>query len=560
MRKLMILGSLILAQISFANYEPDWSNSVEIKPGTNRENIYNLTEDEFHEITQEGLKHALVYPVTISGLFVPYEPMVNFFKEKDNSLMKMILAKIGEKTTGIDSVEGLYKWLGLNKYNDEDSIGIYRIPYPDGFKPDYYMGASIIDTKWGKGLTFSCATCHSANLFGTSVMGLTNKTVKANRLFEMAKKFVPFVPAKSFQKLTGATDQEVEMLMRTKKNLGAVGVVKPQVLGLDTSLPQVALSLARRGKDEYATKSKFYEAFPRRNALSHEVADSKPAVWWNLKYKTRWLSDGSIVAGNPIFTNFLWNELGRGTDLKELEEWMRNSKDTVRELTAAAFSTKPPRWTDFFPENSIDIAAAKRGEGIFKNRCQKCHGQYSKGWSSPNADSMNKLDLIKTVNVKYHKKTPVKNVGTDPGRFEGTKAFAKALNDLQISKWMKTVVKPQKGYVPPPLDGIWSRWPYLHNNSIPTLCDLMTHPSKRTKTFYQIPAESKTEDFDSECVGFPVGNKVPKKRRTKEAFFNTAKKGLRNTGHFRRIFTDKQGNEILTSKNKKDLIMFLKTL
>ncbi|EQC50856.1 hypothetical protein M901_1841 [Bacteriovorax sp. DB6_IX] len=59
---------------------------------------------------------------------------------------------------------------------------------------------------------------------------------------------------------------------------------------------------------------------------------------------------------------------------------------------------------------------------------------------------------------------------------------------------------------------------------------------------------------------FPVGNKVPKKRRLKEAFFNTSKKGLRNTGHYRRIFTDKNGNELLTKENKKDLIMFLKTL
>jgi mono/diheme cytochrome c family protein len=552
--------ALVFSQLTMAAIEPDWSRHVEIKPGTNRENIYNLSEDEFNEITQEGYKHALVYPVNVSGLFIPYEPMVNFFKEKDNSLMKMILAKIGERTTGIDSVEGLYQWLGLNQYNDEDAVGIYRIPYPEGYKPDYYMGASIVDTKWGKGLTFSCATCHSANLFGTSVMGLTNKTVKANRLFEMAKQFMPFVPPKTFQKITGATDQEVGMLKRTKRNLGAVGVVRPQVLGLDTSLPQVALSLARRKKDPYATKSKLTEAFPRRNILSHEVADSKPAVWWNLKYKTRWLSDGSIVAGNPIFTNFLWNELGRGTDLKELEQWMKDNQKAIHELTAAAFSTKAPLWTDFFPMDSIDVASAKRGESVFKNRCQKCHGTYTKGWSEPNASELSKAELIKTVNVKYHKKTPVKDVGTDPGRYLGTKAFAGALNELQISKWMKTVVEPQKGYVPPPLVGIWSRYPYMHNNAIPTLCDLMKHPSKRTKTFYQIPAESKTEDFDSECVGFPVGNKVPKKRRIKEAFFNTAKKGLRNTGHYRRIFTDKAGNEILTPANKKDLIMFLKTL
>lgn len=553
------LLSVVICFSSFA-YEPDWSRDVKIEEGTNRENLYQLDKDEFEQTTHDGIRHALVWPVDVTGLYIPYEAFNNVFELSDNKFINFVIKTLGKTEYEVDSIEAFYKWLGLNPFNDESATGIYRIPYPDGQKPDYYMGASIVETKWGKGLTFSCATCHSANLFGTTVIGLTNKAVKANELFVSAKKLAPLIPNKLFKKVSHATDGEVEMFRRTKKNLGAVGVTSPMVLGLDTSLPQVALSLSRRNKDEYATKSKLLQVFPRFNPLERDVADSKPAVWWNLKYKTKWLSDGSIVAGNPIFTNFLWNELGRGTDLHELEEWLKNNPEKIKGLTAAAFATKPPPISDFFDVKRIDLESAKRGENVFKDRCQKCHGEYQKNWSRPFSALMSMTEKIKTHKVIYHDVTPVKDVGTDPLRYEGMKYFAEDLNNLKISKWMKTVVEPQKGYVPPPLDGIWARYPYMHNNAIPNLCELMTSPQDRVKEFYQIPAEDSQLDFDFDCNGFPVGDNIPEERRIPEAHFDTTKRGLSNSGHYFRIFTDKQGNELLSAGDKEDLRMFLKTL
>ena len=49
----------------------------------------------------------------------------------------------------------------------------------------------------------------------------------------------------------------------------------------------------------------------------------------------RWLLDGSVVSGNPVYTNLIWNEIGRGTDLKELEAWLDKNQKTVDEITAA---------------------------------------------------------------------------------------------------------------------------------------------------------------------------------------------------------------------------------
>ena len=158
-------------------------------------------------------------------------------------------------------------------------------------------------------------------------------------------------------------------------------------------------------------------------------------------------------------------------------------------------------------------------------------------------------EQIKTVRVTYHDKTPVKNVGTDPQRWQGTEAFADALNNLKISKWMKTVVEPQEGYVPPPLEGIWARYPYFHNNAVPNLCALFTPPSKRRKTFIQGYSDDPETDYTQECVGYPIGKDIPKEwHEEKDAFFDTRRHGLSNSGDYKCGSMTKEMRSILGKK------------
>lgn len=561
MMKLFTIFAVWLFALTSLHASPSWDRGTKIPEGTDRANIFDLNQEDFKRQQQAGFIHALRYPVEVSGLFIPYEPLVRFLEADESNPLRRLIANISRSRVGFGNLQEMYDWIGLNPYNDEHATGIYQIPYPDGVRPHYPMGASLVQTQHGLGLSFSCATCHSANLFGTSVMGLTNKRVRANEFFHTAKKYVPMVPSKLFQEATGATDQERQMFRRTKYNLGAVGVKSPEALGLDTSLGQVALSLARRLNDEFATKSPLREQFPRYNPLvGDHIADSKPMVWWNLKYKNRWLADGSIVSGNPILTNFLWNEIGRGTDLEELEGWFERNEQTIQELTVAAFSTRPPPYTDFFGVRAINIEKAKRGQKHFQESCQSCHGDYQKAWDSEDAWSLSDEELVRTTRLIYHEETPVKDVGTDPGRYQGTKYFASRLNELRISKWMKTVVEPQVGYVPPPLDGIWARYPYFHNNSIPNLCALMTPPAKRPKTFWTGPAVDKERDFDQECIGYPVGNAIPAQwKKDKDAFFDTQRVGMSNQGHYK-MFLHEDGSEKYDAQQKSELREFLKTL
>lgn len=545
---------------SNADLHADWTREARIDEGTNRENIFNLSELELAQIKEKGYNHAGNYPVSVTGLLIPYRPLLNFLESNPSNPLRKLFYELGRDLSGYRSEKALFEWLGLFENNTQNETGIYKIPYPNGKKDNFYLGAGLVDVNGVKGLTFSCYTCHSNFLFGKIVVGLTNKRPRANEFFHMARGFVPYIPNAIFQLGSEATKAETAMFDRTKKNLVSVGITMPQVLGLDTSLSQIALSLNLRNPDAYATKSKYYEKHPRPNELSRKIVDSKPMPWWNVKYKTRWLSDGSIVQGNPIYTNFLWNEIGRGTDLIELEKWMKNNQDKINELTAAVFATNAPLWTDFFGMKKIDLEKAKRGESIFEVNCSSCHGSYEKAWNSPDEAQLSDIDKIKTTKVVYHEKTPVKDVGTDPARYEGMKYFAEDLNRLAISKTMKTVVVPQKGYVPPPLVGIWSRYPYMHNNSIPNLCALVTPPELRPKTFIQGPSVNANTEFDFDCVGYPVGEKIPAHwKKDQQAFYDTRKPGLSNQGHYK-MFLNADGSELLSKEEKRDLIEFLKTL
>ncbi len=531
----------------------DWSLGATLPEEGHRTNIFGLPEDALDEVVQAGLGHTSVWPIDVSGVLLPYEPLAAFLSDGDGDPEKEAISNLARTALGFGTMDEMYAWLGLASFSDE-------LPMPEGGVSPHAVGAGVIDTQWGRSMSFSCGTCHTAELFGKTVVGLTNRRARANEFFELAKGFFPTLDPALFERLAEPTASELEMFIRTQHNLTAIGSKPPEVRGLDTSLAQVATSLARREEDAYATRNAALEANPRPNALETFVADSKPAVWWTMKYKTRWLADGSIVSGNPVFTNFLWNELGRGTDLEELEVWMQENRKVADEITVAVFATQPPRWVDWFGASSLDEAAAKRGHVVFEQHCASCHGSYDKGWDAPDADARSPEERLATVALHYTPQTQVVDVGTDLQRAQGMDHFAGDLNRLAISEWMGAVVEPVRGYVPPPLDGIWARFPYLHNHSVPTLCDLLTVPAERTAVFWMGPSEDPSTDFDADCVGYPTADAVPDAwKEAPDARFDTTREGLSNAGHDE-MLTDASGAEVLSADDKSDLIAFLKTL
>ena len=118
---------------------------------------------------------------------------------------------------------------------------------------------------------------------------------------------------------------------------------------------------------------------------------------------------------------------------------------------------------------------------------------------------------------------------------------------------------PKPATSPPPLDAIWARYPYLHNNSIPTLCALLT-PESRPLTFRQGPSEDPDTDFDPTCVGYPTGDAIPPEwEAIEDSLIDTTRPGLSNQGHTL-MLDGTDGTPPITPDERADLIEFLKTL
>jgi hypothetical protein len=531
----------------------DWSEGHALPAGTHRGDLYGYDDPALlAEVHAEGIGHAMIWPIEVTGLLIPMRPIDTFLGDADNAG----LANLAELALGFGSMEAFYDWLGLARFPGDEAQGIYNIPRPPGMAPGDPLGAGSLQTPWGEGLSMSCATCHAGSLFGRTVMGLSNRRVRANALFVLASELASGFPPELFRSVFEATEAETAMYARNFEALSAIDAKAPEVLGLDTAVAQVGLALAHRQPDPDGTPHEVPHLDPALAHLTTLVADVKPAVWWNLRYKTRWSSDGNLAAGNPMIYSLLANELGRGTDLVALRRWLADNQRTIDVFTAAMFATEPPRWTDFFGTEGLDEEQARRGQALYEARCASCHGSYVKGWES---DGGTAIERFASVSLDYPSPTPVIDVGTDPNRREAAIPLAERLNGLAIVQDAGSVFREVEGYVPPPLDGLWARYPYLHNNSVPTLCDLLSPPEERTGRFWQGPAEDPATDFDAVCVGYPTGEAVPEGWKEEEALMDTTIPGLTNVGHDQ-MLRDAEGRWVLTDQDRDDLVMFLKTL
>lgn len=197
----------------------------------------------------------------------------------------------------------------------------------------------------------------------------------------------------------------------------------------------------------------------------------------------------------------------------------------VKEIT-------PPPW----PFGG-DLALKGAGEKVYADHCGRCH--------TPNADgTMPKLD-------------PAENVDTDRRRITSfeqerygrpliallrdqlvavERASAKEQDRDKNPQWVTT-----GHYGARTLHGVWATSPYLHNNSVPTLADLLTPPDGRPKRFV-----ADYSHYDTERVGIATSGKAD----IDSPEFDTSRPGNGNGGHL--YGTD------LNPEEKRSLLVFLK--
>lgn len=254
--------------------------------------------------------------------------------------------------------------------------------------------------------------------------------------------------------------------------------------------------------------------------ISEEVIPTDVPAWWLLKKKNGMFYTGF---GRGDFPRFLMaSNLLTVTDTSEAAEVLTHFYDVL----AFLYSIEPPAYP-----KPVDAALALKGKRLFGINCSKCHGTYGEIETYPNL-------LVPSHIIK-----------TDSALIESNFSSPPFLEWFKKS-WLRTgdrkaEIVPFKGYIAPPLDGVWVTAPYLHNASVPNLETLLN--SKARPTFWARDFENPTYDYEKVGWVYTTSDK-----QTNRSTYNTTLKGYGNYGH---NFGDK-----LSDDERKAVIEYLKTL
>jgi mono/diheme cytochrome c family protein len=327
------------------------------------------------------------------------------------------------------------------------------------------------------GWSANCLACHGGKVAGKAMPGLPNSHFAMQTLFD------DVATVKLFMGKIGKR----EVLGSFFPLGGSNGTTNAVMFGVAVT--------SVRDRD-----LNFDDTRPIPKFLHH---DMDPPPWWHLK-KKKWLyADGTIENDHRALMTFLLSS--KGNTGKIVRDW----EDDFRAMYDWMLTIEPPKYP-----YSIDKTLAAQGQAAFNDHCAQCHGTYGAGGKYPN------------------KIVPHSEVGTDRARLD---ALSEEHLKWYEASWLsdygrKKVNASVRGYVAPPLDGIWASAPYFHNGSAPTLWHVL-HPDERPIVW------QRTEDgYDQKRVGLevmtydrlPDSAHLPAERRQ---YFNTREFGKSAAGH-----------------------------
>lgn len=395
----------------------------------------------------------------------------------------------------------------VNSSNSPDDLG--RAGDNKGIPYNF----SVIAASNGvKVVALNCLSCHADKINGQLIVGLGNHS--SDNTVDQTNQLNLLDPAVQFR-YGGKSSKEWVAYEPFSRGFRAIGPsIITNVRGANPADKIFAALSGHRDKNtlQWITQ-------PTYNIPKETVPTDVPA-WWLLKKK------------NALY----YNGIGKGDFARLI---MASALLTMKDSAEArVIDSKFPNVLAYLKSIqapkypfTIDQTLAQTGKGVFEINCQKCHGSYGTNASYPNL----LIDL--------------RTVGTDP-----------ALSDLYFSNpqyhtwfnesWFNkppfaAQLLPNKGYVAPPLDGIWATAPYLHNGSVPTLEDLLNSPQR--PAYWRRSFDDK--DYDAQKVGWKYESKTKKEDIQT---YDTQQTGYGNGGH---IFGDK-----LTNDERKALMEYLKTL
>jgi len=213
-------------------------------------------------------------------------------------------------------------------------------------------------------------------------------------------------------------------------------------------------------------------------------------VWWNLGHRTRRFHDGSFAMDDarPVMGFFMpFMTLSRPGDIGGGRAWIEERDRDVQLWLEAITAPAYP--------SPIDEQLAEVGAILFHNKdlwadpqhnpaprppegngsCASCHGVYAPRYAHD--DRFLEDPALQGIAAYV---VPLEIIDTDPAR-------ARSLTDrlaetLRYSWWGYGTpdeagacfgVTEERGYLAPPLHGIWASAPYFHNGSVPDVWSVL---------------------------------------------------------------------------------------
>ena len=251
--------------------------------------------------------------------------------------------------------------------------------------------------------------------------------------------------------------------------------------------------------------------------LPDEVIPTDVPPWWLLKKKNAMFYTG-VGRGDYARISMAASTL---TLMDTVQA--RKIDNKFADVIAYIETLEPPAYP--FP---VDMQLANEGETLFIKNCSTCHGTYGENWTYPNY----------LVDLDY--------VQTDSNLIYSNFGFGEFV-DWYNESWFgndpfSAQLQPSRGYIAPPLDGIWASAPYLHNGSVPTV-EAVLNSSLRPEIW------RKSDVYDQQSLGFIY--EILDSKEDKFTY-DTKLKGYGKEGH--------RFGDNLSETDRNKILEYLKTI
>ena len=451
----------------------------------------------------------------------------------------------------------------------------------------------MVDEHLGDYVGFTCAACHNSQLY------YQGKRIRidggSNTWFDLigyitaldsALQATLKDPAK-FDRLAarmGASESGAKAALRKRFDLDAARVAQYRKL-----LPTPTVFGPGRMDAIAMIMNRVTSVMPNiPQNYSTPLAPSKSPFLWNAPQAlwTQWRA----AQQNPIernMTETMGVFMSVNLTAKDPAEGLFEANAHIRNLMRAENQLQrlaPPSW----PEEvfgKIDRAKAQQGKDLFVTLCSSCHNAWPYTWTEPNKYGK-RFVLVGLIPQSY--------VGTDPGQFETARDYTltehlspympgpfkdkavvptvvmyygnimhtleAALSKARLSgpemldatgyRVLPIPRPPEKVYKAAPRDGVWATAPFMHNNSVPNLYEMLVPANERTKKFCH------GREFDPVKVGIDTACKPGMFE------YDTALRGNSNAGHS--FENAPRGNGVigplLTDEQRWALVEYLKSI